>query len=178
MKLSHSIGTGLAAAVIGVTAVFAAPALTSNYAVADGSGTATHVADGSGPCRPERALMRLGLAPEALRADLREAWGLTPGSDRREALGQIRKQMRQGDYGDAVQAFAENRLKGWLEFWRDAPPELRTDIKALRGVEPGEARRAAERAILDSMLVGDYGAEMAQRAQHLVDHFKECRTDD
>ncbi|MFD4422989.1 hypothetical protein ACFWN7_16010 [Agromyces sp. NPDC058484] len=177
MKLSHWIGAGLAAAAVGSTVAFTAPAFatpTSASADVSAPAAASPTAEPTDLIRPDlcpaqRIRILWAAAPDELKDDLREAWNLGPGEERRDALKQVRDDELAGEYGKGVQKFAERRQTGWVAAWKGAPEELKSDLKALRDLTPGEERRDAAIDVFDRALAGDYGSAAQTRAARMLE---------
>ena len=54
--------------------------------------------------------------------------------------------------------------------WSRLPADLRSDLKELRDLEPGQERADAARLIRDDALAGDYGPGVQKRAEAIQEH--------
>ncbi|MFI1439189.1 hypothetical protein [Streptomyces fructofermentans] len=97
-----------------------------------------------------------GRVPPKLRADLRELRTLE-GDERRRAAARVWKDALAGNYGTRVRIRAEQARRRV----ESLPPELRDDLKAVRGLRGPELRDAL-RPIRDKASKGGYG-EAVQR---------------
>lgn len=173
MRISHWIGAGVAAAVVGTTAAFVAPALAAPAAptVVATASAAPADTERAALCPGPKAKALWAAAPEQLKADLGSALVLGRGDARRDALRTIRKAELSGTYGSDVQTFAENRQAAWVAAYKALPDSLKTELKKVRAMSPGDERRDAAKALFDKALAGSYGPAAQTRAQHL----QECR---
>ncbi|MEU3791168.1 hypothetical protein AB0F07_15370 [Streptomyces fructofermentans] len=97
-----------------------------------------------------------GRVPPKLRADLRELRTLE-GDERRRVAARVWKDALAGNYGTRVRIRAEQARRRV----ESLPPELRDDLKAVRGLR-GQELRDALRPIRDKASKGGYG-EAVQR---------------
>lgn len=165
MRITRWIATGAAAALVATTLTLAAPALADNT-TDDPSAPDTSVG-WSDLCLDRKLLAVRRLAPDDLKTALAEAWRLSPGPERRDALRQIRDDERSGVYGPQVQRFATTRQDAWISAWRSAPEDFKEAVSAISAMEPGDQRRQAAKDLWDKALAGDYGVAIRERAEHL-----------
>ncbi|MDQ6641020.1 MAG: hypothetical protein M3Y66_00795 [Actinomycetota bacterium] len=159
------IGKGLAVGVVAVTALLAGG--TTQHATPD---AAASTSSAKAACH---GLFRH--APAALKKDLRAARQLPKGVERRAALKKIRKGALAGQYGAKVQQIAEHRKQRRAHWLKQAPAQLRQDLKAAVQLPAGAQRKAAVQAVWQSALDGTYGQKMQQRAQHRKAHHDACQ---
>ena len=106
--------------------------------------------------------------PTELKKDLRGVRKLPP-AQRLAELADIRKAALAGEYGPAVQRFAEHRAVRWARL----PKALRRDLAAAQKL-PLEERREALRQIRKDALDGDYGQRVQTIAERLDKRRKLC----
>lgn len=161
------IGKGLVAGAVAVTALVA------------GSGTPHAAVDARGAAASGDAKVvchRLWKnAPADLRKDLRALRALPQGDERRAAAKKIRKDALAGHYGSKVQAVAEHRKLRRAHWLRNAPDQLKQDLKAAAQKPAGSERRAALTEVWQSALEGTYGDQVQQRAEKRKAHHETCK---
>ncbi|MES2093091.1 MAG: hypothetical protein V4531_04665 [Actinomycetota bacterium] len=102
--------------------------------------------------------------PANLRADLKAARALKPGTERRDALKKIQAKALDGGYGAGTQARAEWRKDRGGEKLRPLPDSLKVDLKTLRSTpKPGKVAEAEK--IADTAIAGGYGATIESFAK-------------
>lgn len=101
------------------------------------------------------------IAPQ-LRRDLAALRDIDP-ADRPAAINEIRTKALAGEYGQRAKRVAE-RIQARLA---ELPPELRTQLEALPGMQP-EQRQHALAQIKADALAGTYGPQVKLTAQRLV----------
>jgi hypothetical protein len=102
--------------------------------------------------------------PSDLRADLKSAKALKPGTDRRAALKKIQAKALDGGYGAAVEARAEWRKDHKGEKLRPLPEKLKADLKTLHST-PKSGKLAEAEKIADTALAGGYGSTIESFAK-------------
>jgi len=102
--------------------------------------------------------------PADLRADLKSAKALKPGTERRAALKKIQAKSLDGGYGAAVEARAEWRKDHKGEKLRPLPEKLKADLKTLHSTPKSEKLAEAEK-IADTAIAGGYGATIESFAK-------------
>ncbi len=99
------------------------------------------------------------------RADLKAARALT-GEARTEAIKKVRTDAKAGKYGDKVEKRIDRRRERAGAIWKNAPKELRADLKAARAAAPAD-RPAKVHEVFAKALAGDYGDRAQKRAEKL-----------
>lgn len=102
--------------------------------------------------------------PTNLRADLKSARELKPGTERREALKKIRAKSLDGGYGAGVEARAEWRKDHRGEKLRPLPDGLKSDLKTLHST-PNSGKAAEAEKIADTAVSGGYGVTIESFAK-------------
>jgi hypothetical protein len=102
--------------------------------------------------------------PTDLRADLKAAKALKPGTERRAALKKIRAKALDGGYGAAVEVRAEWRKDHRGEKLRPLPASLKADLKTLHST-PKSGKVAEAEKIADTAVAGGYGATIESFAK-------------
>ena len=114
-------------------------------------------------------------APADLRADLKAAKALKPGTDRRAALKKIQAKALDGGYGAAVEVRAEWRKDHRRGKLRPLPKSLKADLKTLHST-PKSGKSAEAEKIADAAVAGGYGAtiESFAKAAKASPDWKNC----
>ena len=102
--------------------------------------------------------------PTNLRADLRSARELKPGTERREALKKIKAKSLDGGYGAGVEVRAEWRKDHRGEKLRPLPDSLKADLKTLHST-PKSGKAAEAEKIADTAVSGGYGVTIESFAK-------------
>jgi hypothetical protein len=113
--------------------------------------------------------------PADLRADLKTARALKPGTERRDALKKIQAKALGGGYGAGVEARAEWRKDHHGEKLRPLPDSLKADLKTLHST-PKSGKVAEAEKIADTAVAGGYGAtiESFAKAVKASPAWKDC----
>jgi hypothetical protein len=102
--------------------------------------------------------------PADLRADVKAAKALKPGTERRDALKKIRAKALDGGYGAGVEARAEWRKDHRGAKLRPLPDSLKADLKTLHST-PKSGQVAEAEKIADTAVAGGYGATIESFAK-------------
>ena len=102
--------------------------------------------------------------PTDLRADLKAAKALKPGTERRAALQKIWAKSLDGGYGAGVEARAEWRKDHRGEKLRPLPDNLKADLKTLHST-PKSGKAAEAEKIADTAVSGGYGVTIESFAK-------------
>lgn len=102
--------------------------------------------------------------PADLRADLKSAKALKPGTERRDAVKKIQAKALDGGYGAGVEARAEWRKDHRGVKLRPLPDSLKTDLKTLHST-PKSGKVAEAEKIADTAVAGGYGATIESFAK-------------
>lgn len=124
-------------------------------------------ADASRDTTPAAASTKAQADPDAarFRADLKAARELT-GQARIDAVKKIRADAKSGKYGDKVEKRFDRKHNHAAAIWKNAPKELKADLKAARTAPPAD-RAAKMHEIFTKALAGDYGDKAQKRAERL-----------
>lgn len=145
--------------------------------LAVGGGTAAYAASGDSTPTPSsssstcttslRAVLRGGMRAQ-LREDLK-ALRAQPKDRRAADRADIRRKALAGEYGARVErlaAIVAGRGSATHAWAASLPSALKTDLKALRTLQPKtDERKAKAQAIVAKALSGGYGATLQQRAE-------------
>jgi hypothetical protein len=107
-----------------------------------------------------------------LRQDLKAARQLE-GQARQDAIAKIRADVKAGKYGDRIEKRFDRRADRRAAVFALLPDELQADLKKLRAMEPGDARKAYRKEIQQKALDGGYGDKVQEAAKKLQDHWKD-----
>ncbi|CAN5498842.1 hypothetical protein BH10ACT4_BH10ACT4_00460 [soil metagenome] len=102
--------------------------------------------------------------PAELRADLKAARALKPGTERRDALKKIRATALDGGYGPAVEARAQWRKDHPGDKLRPVPANLKADLTTLHST-PKSGKAAEAEKIADTAVSGGYGSTIESFAK-------------
>ena len=159
MKITTRWATGLAVGA-GLTLALGTGGLAASAAPAS-----VQVSISSSSCSfGQHFVSALRVVPTNLRADLKSAKQLKPGTERREALKKIEAKSLDGGYGTGVEARAEWRKDHHGEKLRPAPDSLKADLKTLHST-PKSGKAAAEEKIADTAVSGGYGVTIESFAK-------------
>lgn len=100
--------------------------------------------------------------PVELRADVKAAKALKPGTERRAAVQKIRAKALDGGYGAVVEMRAQWRKDHRGEKLRPLPDSLKADLKTLHSTP---AKIAQAEKIADTAVAGGYGATIESFAK-------------
>ena len=110
--------------------------------------------------------------PVALKDDIKAAVDL-PLRERRQAFWAIRYAAFHGEYGEAVQTWAENVRERRIELWQKFPETLKDDIRAAWSL-PLRRQRRAMFAIRYAALQGEYGEWVQSLAEKRREFLQGC----
>ncbi|MEP6817876.1 MAG: hypothetical protein ABI873_20245 [Marmoricola sp.] len=159
------IGKGLVVAAVAATALVA------------GGHTPHPATDAAGSPADAKVVCHrlLQHAPARLKTDLRAARKLPKGEERRAAVRSIHKNALAGGYGTKVRSFVEHRKQRRAHWLKNAPAQLRQDLRSALKQPAGDQRKAALAKVWQSALGGSYGDQVQRRAQHRMVHHEACR---
>lgn len=181
MKLSTTLIRPTATALAG-TGLVAASVLGLHTAAPAKAADTSERASSAQTCRPHG--LRVRHAPAALRADLKaartklrnsDAAGEAKRAERRAARAQIRTGIADGKYGAKLQQRAEHRKAAAEKRQAALPEQLRSDLDALKKLDPGTQRREAAEKIRKARLDGTYGAAVQAQAKKHQEHRQSCQ---
>lgn len=133
-------------------------ALGTGGLAADAATTPAPVSTSSASCSfGEHLVSAWRGAPAGLRADLKSARALKPGTERHDALKKIRAKALDGGYGAGVEARAEWRKDHRGEKLRPLPANLKADLRTLHST-PTSGKVAEAEKIAETAVAGGYGA--------------------
>ncbi|RLV50880.1 hypothetical protein D9V37_02730 [Nocardioides mangrovicus] len=117
----------------------------------------------------------LAKAPASLKTDLKAARQQPKGKERREALTKVRKEARQGHYGQATEIAVLKRENRRLHWRAQAPDALKAALKDAAQQPAGEQRKAAVAKVMSDAASGTYGEKVEKIAKKRAQRQDACQ---